>query len=88
MEVPNNLPGAERWKNLRSLGMVIRRRLIKGGEQQDVQYYISGSPVKVSRLAETIRGHWLIENQLHWMLDVFFCIVRKPHSPGNDPEIS
>ena len=26
MAVPKNLPGADRWKNLRSLGMVIRRR--------------------------------------------------------------
>ena len=29
MAVPKNLPGAERWKNLRSLGMVIRCRMIR-----------------------------------------------------------
>ena len=88
MAVPKNLPGAERWKNLRSLGMVIRRRIIKGVEQHEVQFYISSLPVKVKRLAKAIRGHWSIENQLHWMLDVVFAQDASRIRKGNGPEIS
>ena len=85
MAVPKNLPGADRWKNLRSLGMVIRRRVIQGVEQHEVQFYLSSLPVKVQRLAKAIRGHWSIENQLHWMLDVVFAQdssrIRKETAP-------
>ena len=88
MAVPKNLPGADRWKNLRSLGMVIRRRTINEVEQQEVQFYISSLPVKVSRLAKAIRGHWSIENQLHWMLDVVFAQDSSRIRKGNGPEIS
>ena len=88
MAVPKNLPGAERWKNLRSLGMVIRRRIMNGEEQQEVQFYISSLPVKVKRLAKAIRGHWSIENQLHWMLDVVFAQDASRIRKGNGPEIS
>ena len=38
-------------------------------------------------LAEAVRGHWGIENRLHWMLDVTFredeCRVRTGHAPRN-----
>ena len=88
MAVPKNLPGAERWKNLRSLGMVTRRRVVKGEEQQEVQFYLSSLPVKMQRLAKAIRGHWSIENQLHWILDVTFAQDASRIRKGNGPEIS
>jgi len=88
MVVPKNLPGAERRKNLRSLGMVIRRRLVKGAEQQEVQFDLSSLPEKVQRLAQAIRGHWSIENQLHWMLGVAFAQDASRIRKGNGPEIS
>ena len=88
MAVPKNLPGADRWKNLRTLGMVIRRRVIQGEEQHEVQFYLSSLPVKVQRLAQAIRGHWSIENQLHWMLDVVFAQDSSRIRKGNGPEIS
>lgn len=38
-------------------------------------------------LAQSIRGHWNIENQLHWVLDVAFseddCRIRKDNAPHN-----
>ena len=88
MAVPKNFPGAQRWKNLRSLGMVIRRRVVKDKEQQEVHFYLSSLPVKVQRLAQAIRGHWSIENQLHWMLDVTFAQDASRIRQGNGPEIS
>ena len=38
-------------------------------------------------LADYIRGHWTIENQLHWVLDVEFgeddSRIRKDNAPEN-----
>lgn len=37
--------------------------------------------------AEAVRGHWSVENTLHWVLDVAFredeSRVRKDHGPAN-----
>jgi predicted transposase YbfD/YdcC len=41
----------------------------------------------VKRFAEAVRGHWSIENTLHWTLDVTFdedqSRIRKDHGPDN-----
>jgi predicted transposase YbfD/YdcC len=44
-------------------------------------------PLGVKRFAEAVRGHWGIENSLHWVLDVVFgedhSRIRKGHGPDN-----
>jgi predicted transposase YbfD/YdcC len=39
------------------------------------------------KIAEAVRGHWGIENSLHWVLDIAFredeCRIRKDHAPAN-----
>jgi predicted transposase YbfD/YdcC len=51
------------------------------------RYYITSLDEKAKFLLHTIRGHWGIENQLHWVLDVVFredhSRVRSEHSPEN-----
>jgi predicted transposase YbfD/YdcC len=62
------------WRDLRSLVMVERNR--KVGQEagtNEVHWYISSLPSQaVEKIAGAIRGHWKIENQLHWRLDVTF----------------
>lgn len=74
-----------RWRAAKSIGMVIRRRTIKGCEQTEVHYYLSSLPLGVKRFARAVRGHWGIENRLHWSLDVTFAQdasrIRKSASP-------
>ena len=41
-------------------------------ETQDVRFFISSLRLGVGRFAAAIRGHWSIENTLHWCLDVTF----------------
>ena len=36
------------------------------------RYYISSAPLDAARAAQAVRGHWGIENSLHWVLDVSF----------------
>jgi predicted transposase YbfD/YdcC len=65
----------DRWPGLRSLIVVESVRQDLGDMQGRVttqrRYYISSRPgTDAQMLAEGIRGHWGIENALHWQLDV------------------
>jgi len=51
------------------------------------RYYISDLSLEAEKAAELIRGHWSIENQQHWFLDVCFgedeCRARTNRAPEN-----
>ena len=87
MEAPADLVRGGEWPGLRSIGMVRRTRVVNGVEAEEIVYYISSLPPKVKRFAKAVRGHWGIENRLHWSLDVTFAEdasrARKDHSPLN-----
>lgn len=52
-----------------------------------MQYYISSLEATPEQMAHYVRGHWAIENKLHWQLDFTFreddCRVRKNNGPAN-----
>ena len=72
MPVPEELPGLELWKGLKSIGMVESRCVRNGKETVEVRYYISSLGVGVKRFAHAVRSHWGIENACHWSLDVTY----------------
>lgn len=72
LSAPASLPGRKSWKGLRTIGMAIRISQQNGKETSEVRYYISSLRLGVRRFAESVRGHWGIENTLHWCLDVTF----------------
>jgi predicted transposase YbfD/YdcC len=65
------------WPGLQSIGMVQRRREIGDKISTEFHYYILSLPALVGTLAQATRGHWGIENPVHWCLDVSF---REDHS--------
>jgi predicted transposase YbfD/YdcC len=69
-----HVSGRAAWVALRTLVMVMRVVTcpLSGAETIDVQHYISSLRPSARRLAQVIRGHWGIENGLHWVLDVVF----------------
>jgi len=77
-----------RWSGLQSLVQVESQRQVKGGPfSQEKRYYISSLPMNAPLIANAIRAHWRIENNLHWSLDVIFredqSRIRKAHAPEN-----
>jgi predicted transposase YbfD/YdcC len=64
--------GAHEWEGLRAVGMVEATREIKGQISVERRYYLSSLPLDVKNFARAVRGHWGIENKLHWIMDVNF----------------
>jgi len=85
--VPDDLPGCARWPELAAIGMAITYRTIKGKETAEVRYYILSKKLSGRRFGQAVRGHWSIENRLHWQLDVTFqedqSRLRKGHADVN-----
>ena len=52
------------WKELKSLAMV--RYETDRGNKVESRYYISSLKATASKLLSAVRGHWGIENGLHW----------------------
>ena len=70
--VPEDLKGKENWAGLKTIGIAMRNSTANGKEAVDVRYYLSSLPMAARRFASAVRGHWAIENTLHWCLDVTF----------------
>jgi len=76
----------EEWTGLQAVAMVESTREIGDKVSYERRYYLC-SMTDVTRIALTIRDHWAIENQQHWILDVQFGEdahrTRKDHSAAN-----
>ena len=62
----------QRWPRLRSVAMVVAER--RSGEEtsRETRYYLSSLPGDAALVGHAVRGHWGIENRLHWVLDIAF----------------
>lgn len=78
----------EKWADIRKLVKIEAKRQVKGNTSTETRYYISSLEAhKAAQFNEMVRGHWSIENQLHWHLDVTFreddSRARKGNAPMN-----
>lgn len=75
------------WKGLRSFIMIEQKRIDLKTTSFDRRYYISNLDISGKAFAQCIRGHWAIENNLHWMMDVQFhedqSLICTGHAPEN-----
>jgi predicted transposase YbfD/YdcC len=65
-------PGEVRFADARAIVRVEARTELKDRSRSDVRYYITSSGRSAAELAQNVRGHWAIENTLHWTLDMTF----------------
>ena len=84
---PAELTESGEWIGLRSIGMIYRYRN-DGEESHAVTFFISSLPPRVKRIARHVRGHWGVENSLHWVLDVTFAEDDSRIRKDNSPEIA
>jgi predicted transposase YbfD/YdcC len=76
------------WKGLKTIVMAESRSQTATGNDApacQTRFYISSVEPDIELMSRCIRGHWGIENALHWVLDVTFdedrCRVRKDNAP-------
>lgn len=81
------ITGKEQWKNLKQIGKVESIREIKGEKSRETRYYILDKDYTAEEMSKIVRGHWKIENNLHWVLDVHFqedrCKVKQETAMQN-----
>ena len=81
------------WPELKGIVMVESKREIPGATpeadkmQQETRFYITSLVWLAHQLGPVVRGHWSIENSLHWVMDMLFrddeCRIRTHHAPAN-----
>jgi predicted transposase YbfD/YdcC len=76
-----------KWPGLAGIVMVESRREIGARTEREFRFYITSLGPNARHLGEVIRGHWSIENGLHWVMDMVFrddeCRIRKHNAPAN-----
>jgi predicted transposase YbfD/YdcC len=80
------LTRSDRWPKLSSLILVESERTRRGETSVERRAYISSLSVRADVLAARVRGHWHVENRLHWVLDVVFGEDRSRISRKNGAE--
>ncbi|MDR3492380.1 MAG: ISAs1 family transposase [Gammaproteobacteria bacterium] len=75
------------WIGLKTVAMIEETREVGDKISIERRFFISSLPADAKRIAAAVRAHWLIENALHWTLDVVFnedsSRIRKDHAGEN-----
>ena len=73
LTVPKDFSEQERWTGLRTVGMAVREHEDSDGKsKRETRYFISSERRNGKEFARYVRGHWGIENSLHWVMDMTF----------------
>ena len=81
------------WPGLKGVVIVESTREIPGSSpgtdkiEREIRFYITSLVWLAHQMGPVIRGHWAIENSLHWVMDMIFrddeCRIRTAHAPAN-----
>lgn len=75
-EVPDSIKSL--WANSQRFILVERSGTRGTNSYQERAYYLSSCQKYAEIFGDKIRGHWGIENQLHWVKDVIFQEDKSP----------
>ena len=74
------------WPGLKAIGKIEAVRELKGKTERAVRHFIMSAEMSPERLLELVRGHWAIENCVHWVLDVVMDEDRMQNRTRSGPE--
>jgi predicted transposase YbfD/YdcC len=78
-------PGEPKFPDLAMLGRV-ETEVERGGKiEYESRYYLCSVQLTAETFGQALRGHWGIENRLHWVLDVVFREDQARLRSGNAP---
>ena len=80
------LGDGHKWPQAKTLAMVEAIREINGVASTERRYYISSLLADAERMGTVVRGHWGVENGLHWLLDVAYGEDQARMREGNSAE--
>ena len=88
LAAPETVDPEGQWPDLCAVGVAFSDRVdARGRESLEARHYILSTLLSAEEFAAAVRGHWGIENNLHWQLDVSFredeCRVHRDHAPAN-----
>jgi predicted transposase YbfD/YdcC len=69
---PQGIRNHEAWAGLKVIGLCASERLANGKWSDEVRYFIGSRVMSAQQYGCALRGHWGIENNLHWQLDITF----------------
>ena len=75
------------WWGLQTVIMVKSERFVGDKRSEESRYYIASLSGDAKQALGAVRGHWGIENKVHWVLDIAFreddCRIRKDNGAQN-----
>jgi len=83
------VPSGEHWRGLRSLVAITatRENLTTGEISEETRHYLSSRVLTAVEANQAVRSHWMVENRLHWCLDMTFgqdaCRIRTGNAVEN-----
>ena len=81
------LDAKKEWGGLSAVGRVVAKRVGPEGASCETRYFLLSRKLSAEAFGRAVRGHWGIENSLHWLLDVAFdedhCRIRKGYAAEN-----
>ena len=75
------------WVGLNAIVMVESTRETGSKIETETKFYITSLTDTAEQIATAVRGHWAVENSLHWVMDMVFrdddCRVREGDAAAN-----
>ena len=87
LEGARRFPGELRLPGIACLLRAETRVERAGSTRTETRYFVASRALTAADAAAAVRGHWAIENRLHWVLDVTFADdqsrLRRGHGARN-----